>query len=219
MPTAEQQPWNQELLQQLSEIRERYTPARYASAIETQHEYDYALYLLEADHLRRLDDVGRAERHQLDIDQRAQAGLSPNPMPNKPVRLGLFNVEMPERPDGTEVVDAEATSTAYRQTDDYRERLTELVEGQADRLAWSSRTIAKVYADLDERFGFPGRGLYIGDGDTAPAVQADAPTPQAPTQQEQAVAAWERAQQPVTPSSELSEHVASRRADYDGPIF
>lgn len=154
----EEPEWKKDLNRDLKEIANRYTPDRQPATLETQRAYETELATLEASYQDRLDREERAERrgfdngyrlkelNQLNEQERASWPAARDSNDLWATRAGQSG----EREDLSEG----KQNPAYRQTQEYREGMQQLVTEQAydrDRMDQAFRT---VESGLNERFGF-----------------------------------------------------------------
>ena len=154
----EEPEWKQDLSRDLKEIANRYTVDRHPATEETQRAYQDELARLEISYQDRLDKEDRAEQRGYDNGYRLRELGQLNDQeraswPGARSNDDLFAIREGQRGE-REDLSGEKPSPAYRQTQEYRDGMQQLVTEQAyqrDRMDQAFRT---VESGLDERFGF-----------------------------------------------------------------
>lgn len=154
----EEPEWKYDLKRDLKAITDRYTSDRYIATEETQQTYQYDLGQLETAYQDRLDIEERAERRGFDAAYRMKELSRLNVQEraawtHATTSSDLWAIRESQR-SAREDVSSGKQNPAYRQTEEYRDGLQQLVTEQAYDRDSMDQAFRRAENVLDDRFGF-----------------------------------------------------------------
>ncbi|MBX3110131.1 MAG: hypothetical protein KF743_13195 [Fimbriimonadaceae bacterium] len=144
--------WKKELQQDLEKVERYFSVDQHPANLETQREYGQTLNELERRYSDRLDDFFAGERAQfdrgfrnsmlreLDQEERARLAATRDPEMQMAIREGQRGERMA------------LARGDYRDSEEYKEQMQELVERQADDRERADQAFRTVEDSLNERF-------------------------------------------------------------------
>lgn len=146
--------WKASLRDDLKQVAEHYSADRYPATQETQRDYEQRLAYMERDYSNDLDKYFAGERKQFDRGYRQEILDELNAQEREALERARTPKDQLAIREGQRGEREALERGDYRQSDDYKAQMQELIERQASDRDRADQAFRQVEEGLNERFGF-----------------------------------------------------------------